>query len=138
MNYWPAEVTNLSELHEPLFDLIDNAREDGRRVATTIYGARGFVIHHNTDMWGHAVADRRRALRHLADGRRVAELHLWDRYDFTRNRDFLRTRAYPVMKEAAEFLLDYMVEDAQGHLVPGPSHVARKRVPCCQTAPKAR
>jgi len=55
MNYWPAEVTNLPELHEPLFDLIENSREDGRRVARQIYGARGFVFHHNTDGWGHAV-----------------------------------------------------------------------------------
>ena len=55
MNYWPAEVCNLSELHEPLFDLIDNAREDGRRVAKNLYGAGGFVMHHNTDLWGHAV-----------------------------------------------------------------------------------
>ncbi len=55
MNYWPAEVTNLSELHEPLFDLIDWARPDGRRIAKAIYGARGFVLHHNTDIWGDAV-----------------------------------------------------------------------------------
>ncbi len=55
MNYWPAEVTNLSELHEPLFDLIDLARPDGRRIAKAIYGAHGFVIHHNTDIWGDAV-----------------------------------------------------------------------------------
>jgi alpha-L-fucosidase 2 len=51
MNYWPAETCNLSELTEPLFDLIDAAREDGRRVARFYYGAGGFVLHHNTDLW---------------------------------------------------------------------------------------
>ena len=55
MNYWPAETCNLSELHEPLFDLIETAREDGRRVAKFYYGAGGFVLHHNTDLWGDAV-----------------------------------------------------------------------------------
>lgn len=55
MNYWPVETCNLSELHLPLFDLIDKAKPDGRRIAKELYGARGFVLHHNTDGWGHAV-----------------------------------------------------------------------------------
>jgi alpha-L-fucosidase 2 len=122
MNYWPAEVTNLSELHEPLFDLIDTAREDGRRVAKTMYGARGFVVHHNTDLWGHAVPIDQVRSGIWPMGGAWLTLHLWDRYDFTRDREFLRTRAYPVMKEAAEFLLDYMVEDRQGRLLIGPSN----------------
>jgi alpha-L-fucosidase 2 len=122
MNYWPAEVTNLSELHEPLFDLIDTAREDGRRVAKTMYGARGFVIHHNTDLWGHAVPIDQVRSGIWPMGGAWLTLHLWDRFDYTRDREFLRTRAYPVMKEAAEFLLDYMVEDRQGRLLIGPSN----------------
>jgi len=122
MNYWPAEVTNLSELHEPLFDLIDTAREDGRRVAKTMYGARGFVVHHNTDLWGHAVPIDQVRSGLWPMGGAWLTLHLWDHYDFTRDREFLRTRAYPVMKEAAEFLLDYMVEDRQGRLLIGPSN----------------
>jgi alpha-L-fucosidase 2 len=121
MNYWPAEVANLSELHEPLFDLVDRSREDGRRVAQAIYGARGFVIHHNTDMWGHAspIDSVRSGLWPM--GGAWLSLHFWDHYDFTRDTGFLRSRAYPVLKEAAEFLLDYMVPDANGHLVTGPS-----------------
>jgi alpha-L-fucosidase 2 len=121
MNYWPAEPTNLSELHEPLFDLVENAREDGRRVARQIYGARGFVIHHNTDMWGHAspIDGVRSGLWPM--GGAWLTLHYWDRYDFTRDAAFLRQRAYPILKEAAEFLLDYMVVDAHGRLVTGPS-----------------
>jgi alpha-L-fucosidase 2 len=121
MNYWPAEVLNLSELHEPLFDLIERAREDGRRVARNLYGARGFVIHHNTDGWGHAVPIDGVGSGIWPMGGAWLSLHLWDRYDYTRDRAFLARRGYPVMKEAAEFLLDYLVEDRQGHLVTGPS-----------------
>jgi alpha-L-fucosidase 2 len=121
MNYWPAEVTNLSEMHVPLFDLVDRAREDGRNVARTMYGARGFVIHHNTDAWGHASPiDGVRSGIWPFGGAWLA-LHFWDHYDFTRDREFLRSRGYPVLKEATEFLLDYMVEDANGQLMSGPS-----------------
>jgi len=121
MNYWPAEVTNLSEMHEPLFDLVDRAREDGRHVAKALYGARGFVLHHNTDGWGHAVPiDQARSGLWPMGGAWLA-LDFWDHYDFTRDRRFLAERAYPVLKEAAEFLLDYMVDDGHGHLVTGPS-----------------
>jgi alpha-L-fucosidase 2 len=121
MNYWPAEVTNLSELHEPLFDLIDLARPDGRRIAKAIYGARGFVLHHNTDIWGDAVPIDGVGSGIWAVGGAWLSLHEWDHYDFTRDRQFLASRGYPVMKEAAEFLLDYLVDDGKGHLVTGPS-----------------
>jgi alpha-L-fucosidase 2 len=121
MNYWPAETTNLSELHGPLFDLVDNARADGRRVAKVMYGAGGFVLHHNTDMWGHAVPIDGVRSGLWPMGGAWLSLHFWDHFDFTRDVAFLRTRAYPVMKEAAQFLLDYMVDDGHGHLVTGPS-----------------
>ena len=112
MNYWPAEVTSLPEMHQPLFDLVDKAREDGRRVARGMYGARGFVIHHNTDAWGHASPiDGVRSGIWPFGGAWLA-LHFWDHYDFSRDREFLRARAYPVLKEATEFLLDFMIEDA--------------------------
>ncbi|MGE0886701.1 MAG: glycoside hydrolase N-terminal domain-containing protein [Blastocatellales bacterium] len=121
MNYWPAELTNLSELHEPLFDLIENSREDGRRVARQIYGARGFVFHHNTDGWGHAVPIDGVGSGIWPMGAAWLCLHLWDHYDFTRDRRFLAGRAYPLMKEAAEFLIDYLIDDGKGHLITGPS-----------------
>jgi alpha-L-fucosidase 2 len=121
MNYWPAEVTNLSELHEPLFDLLDRARPDGRRVAKAMYGAGGFVIHHNTDLWGHAVPIDGSRYGIWPMGGAWLSLHLWDHYDFTRDRAFLASRGYPIMKEAAEFFLDYLVDDGQGHLITGPS-----------------
>src|SRR6185503_10247702 len=121
MNYWPAEVTSLSELHGSLFDLVDNSRQDGRHVAKTMYGARGFVMHHNTDAWGHAgpIDGVRSGIWPM--GGAWLSLHFWDHYDFTRDREFLRTRGYPVLKEATEFLLDYMVPDRDGKLVTGPS-----------------
>lgn len=121
MNYWPAEVTNLSELHEPLLDLLESARDDGRRVARELYGARGFVIHHNTDLWGHAVPIDGVRSGLWPTGGAWLSLHLWEHYDFTRDRQFLARRAYPVMKEAAEFLLDYLVDDGRGQLLSGPS-----------------
>jgi len=121
MNYWPAEVCNLSELHEPLFDLIENARADGRNVAKNLYGARGFVLHHNTDAWGHAVPIDGVGSGIWPMGAAWLSLHYWDHYDFTRDHAFLATRAYPVMKEAAEFLLDYLIDDGKGHLITGPS-----------------
>lgn len=121
MNYWPAEVTNLSEMHQPLFDLVDMAREDGRRVAQALYHARGFVLHHNTDIWGDAVPIDGVGSGLWPMGGAWLSLHFWDHYDFTRDREFLAKRAYPVMKEAAGFLLDYLVDDGQGHLVTGPS-----------------
>jgi alpha-L-fucosidase 2 len=121
MNYWPAEVTNLSELHEPLFDLVENARADGRRVARALYGARGFVIHHNTDLWGHAIPIDSARSGLWPMGAAWLALHFWDHYDFRRDKAFLSARAYSVMKGAAKFLLDAMVEDGQGHLVTSPS-----------------
>ena len=121
MNYWPAEVTNLSELHEPLFDLIDRGKEDGRRVARSLYGAGGFVMHHNTDLWGDAVPIDQAGSGMWPMGAAWLSLHLWEHYDYTRDLAFLRNRAYPTMKEAAEFLLDYMTVDAKGRLITGPS-----------------
>jgi alpha-L-fucosidase 2 len=121
MNYWPAEVTNLSELHAPLFDLIDNAREAGRLVAKRLYGAGGFMIHHNTDLWGDAVPIDGVHAGLWPMGGAWLSLHLWDHYEYTRDRQFLARRGYPVMKEAAEFFLDYMVDDGHGHLITGPS-----------------
>jgi alpha-L-fucosidase 2 len=120
MNYWPAEMCNLSELHEPLFDLIESTREPGRETAKRYYNARGFVVHHNTDLWGDAVPIDGVPSGIWPMGAAWLSLHYWDHYDYTRDRKFL-DRAYPVMKELAEFLIDYLVDDGKGHLVTGPS-----------------
>jgi alpha-L-fucosidase 2 len=121
MNYWPVETTNLSELHEPLFDLIDSAKENGRQVAKFYYGAGGFVFHHNTDIWGDAVPIDGAHWGMWPMGAAWLSLHLAEHYDFTRDRKFLADRAYPVMKEATQFFLDYLTSDGKGHLVTGPS-----------------
>jgi len=121
MNYWPAEPTNLSELTGPLFDLIDNARPAGRELAQFYYKARGFVIHHNTDLWGDAVPIDGVPSGIWPFGGAWLSLHYWDHYDFTRDKAFLAEHAYPAMKEAAEFLLDTLIPDGKGHLLSGPS-----------------
>ena len=121
MNYWPAEAANLSEMTAALFDHVDRARDDGRHVAKGVYGAGGFVMHHNTDGWGHAgpIDGVKSGLWPM--GGAWLSLHFWDHYDYTRDHEFLRARAYPVLKEAAQFLLDYLVDDGTGHLITGPS-----------------
>jgi alpha-L-fucosidase 2 len=121
MNYWPAEVANLAECHEPLFDLVEELREAGRRTARANYGARGFVAHHNTDLWRVAtpVDGARWGLWPM--GGAWLSTHLFEHHAFGGDVAFLR-RAYPVLKEASEFLLDFLVEDEQGRLVTNPSH----------------
>jgi alpha-L-fucosidase 2 len=121
MNYWPAEVANLAECHRPLFDLIESLRESGRRTAREHYRCGGFVAHHNTDLWRVTtpVDGARWGLWPM--GAAWLCLHLWDHYEFGGDRNFLR-RYYPTMKEAAQFLLDFMTEDRQGRLVTSPSH----------------
>jgi alpha-L-fucosidase 2 len=121
MNYWPAEVTNLAECHEPLFDMVEELREPGRRTARAHYGARGFVAHHNTDLWRVAtpVDGARWGLWPM--GAAWLSTHLFEHYAFGGDTVFLG-KAYPVLKEASEFLLDFLVEDEQGRLVTNPSH----------------
>ena len=121
MNYWPAESCNLSELTDPLFSLIENGRENGRQVAKFYYNAGGFVMHHNTDLWGDAVPIDGATWGVWPMGAAWLSLHLAEHYDFTRDRQFLADRGYPLMKEAAQFFLDYLIPDGKGHLVTGPS-----------------
>ncbi|MFS0838002.1 glycosyl hydrolase family 95 catalytic domain-containing protein [Paenibacillus sp. 1P03SA] len=122
MNYWPAEVCNLSECHEPLFDFIDRLVENGRETARSLYGCRGFVVHHNSNLWAESGINGMlpRAAVWPMGGVWLA-LHLWEHYRFGGDEDFLARRAYPVMIEAARFLLDFMTEDGQGGLLTGPS-----------------
>ncbi len=122
MNYWPAEVTNLAELHQPLFDYLESLREPGRKTARVHYGARGFVAHHITDVWGFTTPGDRPRSGLWPTGAAWLTQHLWEHYLFGLDRAFL-AKAYPVMKEAAEFFLDYLVEDPRspGRLVSGPS-----------------
>ncbi|MWV42121.1 glycoside hydrolase family 95 protein [Paenibacillus sp. HJL G12] len=121
MNYWHAEAANLSECHEPLFEHIERMREPGRRTAREMYGCRGFVAHHNTDVWGDtAPQDLYIPASYWPMGTAWLCLHLWEHYSFGRDLDFL-SRAYPILKEAAEFFVDFLVELPDGRLVTVPS-----------------
>jgi alpha-L-fucosidase 2 len=107
MNYWPAEITNLSECHQPLFDLISDLAEAGAKTAKTYYNAGGWVAHHNTDLWrGTAPVDAARYGMWPVGGTWLC-LHIWEHYQFTGDVDFLK-KYYPIMKGAAQFLMDIM------------------------------
>lgn len=121
MNYWPAEVCNLSECHEPLFDLLERMREPGRKSASVMYGCRGFMAHHNTDIWADtAPQDVCISSTYWVMGAAWLSLHLWEHYCYTMDIEFLREK-YPVMKEAAQFLMDFMIPDDQGMLITNPT-----------------
>jgi alpha-L-fucosidase 2 len=120
MNYWPAEVTNLAETHGPLFAFLDSLRAPGRTTARIHYGARGFVAHHITDVWGFTSPGDLPRSGLWPTGAAWLTQHLWEHFLFGRDRAFLE-KSYPVMKESAEFFLDYLTEDARGRLVSGPS-----------------
>ncbi len=121
MNYWPAEVCALPECHAPLFDLVEQLRPSGRRTAREHYGCGGFVAHHNTDLWRATTPVDGATWGMWPTGAAWLCLHLWEHWLFTRDRDFLAARAYPAMREAAEFFVDFLVEDPEGYLVTCPS-----------------
>ena len=118
MNYWPAELANLSECHEPLFQLIVECAANGAISARQSYGLPGWVAHHNTTIWRNTDpvdGDAQASFWNLSGGWLCQ--HLWERYRFTGDVAFLRDRAYPLMRGAAGFLLNWLVEDAEGCLL---------------------
>ncbi len=126
MNYWPAEVTNLSEMHLPLFDLIKNLSVTGKRTAKEFYNTNGWVAHHNTDIWAASnpvgnKGDGDPKWANWPQGGNWLCQHLWEHYAFTQDKNFLRQTAYPLMKGAAQFAMDFLVEDKNGYLVMAPS-----------------
>src|ERR1041385_4809004 len=121
MNYWPAETTNLSECHEPLLRMVSELVENGARTARVQYGARGWVCHHNTDLWRQTAPIDGPLWGFWPTGGAWLCTHLWQHYEFTGDKQFL-ARAYPVMKGAAEFFLDTLVpEPRHNWLVTCPS-----------------
>ena len=126
MNYWLAEVCNLAECHLPLFDYMDTLVEPGGKTAQIHYGARGWVVHHLSDIWGFTVpADGVWGIWPM--GSAWLCQHPFEHYLFSGDRDFLAKRAYPLMKGAARFILDFLVEapegtPVEGKLVTNPSH----------------
>ncbi|GLX68450.1 glycoside hydrolase family 95 protein [Paenibacillus glycanilyticus] len=126
MNYWPAEITNLSELHRPLFDLIEVLKETGSVTAQTHYDAGGFTSHHNVDIWGHSspVGNKSRNTAGYAFWPMSAGWlcqHLYEHYEYSLDNTFLQETAYPIMKKAAQFYIDLLVQDEDGYLMLSPS-----------------
>ncbi len=120
MNYWHVESCNLSECHEPLFELLARVRRNGRVAARRMYGCRGFVAHHNTDIHGDAAPqDIWYPGSYWTMGGAWLSTHLWMHYQYTLDREFLK-RAFPVMAEAALFFVDFLTEK-DGFLVTNPS-----------------
>ena len=107
MNYWPAEVTNLSQNAEPLFSLVKDLSETGAKTAKEMYGCRGWMAHHNTDIWRIAGPVDGAQWGMFPNGGAWLSTHLWQHYLYTGDKVFLR-QWYPVLKGAAEFYLDYM------------------------------
>ncbi|WP_188189860.1 glycoside hydrolase family 95 protein [Nonomuraea sp. SYSU D8015] len=121
MNYWPAETTNLAELARPLHDYVDGLREPGRVTARQMFGADGWVAHHASNIFGHTGAWDHPAYFFPESGAWLS-LQLYDHYRFTQDKRFLKRTAYPIMKEAAEFWLDFLQTDPRdGKLVAIPS-----------------
>lgn len=123
MNYWPAESLNLSPMHQPLFQMIEELSQTGKETAKEYYNAPGWVLHHNTDLWrGTAPINASNHGIWVSGGSWLSH-HLWEHYLFTQDKDFLRSKAYPVMKDAARFFNHYLVKDPKtGWLISGPSN----------------
>lgn len=126
MNYWPSEVCNLSELHQPMFDLIEHLSVTGAGTAKEFYGMHGWVVHHNSDIWAlsNPVGDKGKGDPKWANWSMGANWlcrDLWEHYLFTGNKKFLRDTAYPLMKGAAQFTFEWLTTDSSGYLVTAPS-----------------
>ncbi|MGP4040068.1 glycoside hydrolase family 95 protein [Gracilibacillus sp. D59] len=126
MNYWPVETTNLTECHEPLLKYIENLAQNGKETAKINYGVSGWVAHHNSDIWcsTNPVGD-------FGKGDPVWAMwpmggvwlcqHLWEHFSFIQNKEYLEQKAYPIMKEAALFCLDWLEKNEDGYYVTSPS-----------------
>ncbi len=122
MNYWPAEVTGLGDCHTPLFKLIESLQGPGAETAKTYYGAKGWVAHVITNVWGFTAPGEQAGWGATATGTPWLCDHLWEHYDYNRDKKFLQW-AYPIMKGSAEFFLDMLITDPKnGWLVTAPSN----------------
>jgi alpha-L-fucosidase 2 len=123
MNYWPAEVLNLSACSEPFFSIVDDLAQTGKQTARAHYGAPGWVLHHNTDLWrGTAPVNASNHGIWVSGGAWLCH-QLWEHYLYTKDEGFLRKCAYPEMKGAAEFFVHFLVKDPKtGYLISTPSN----------------
>ncbi|WP_256012342.1 glycoside hydrolase family 95 protein [Desertivirga xinjiangensis] len=123
MNYWPAELLNLSPLHEPFFKMVEELSQEGRKTARAHYNASGWVLHHNTDAWRGTAPINASNHGIWVGGAGWVSLHLWEHFLFTQDKEFLKSRAYPIMKEASRFYADVLVLDPKtGRLISTPSN----------------
>jgi alpha-L-fucosidase 2 len=126
MNYWPAETTNLAECHQPLLRFIGDLAKTGAVTARHFYGAGGWCVHHNSDIWAlsNPVGDFGQGDPRWANWPMAGvwmSQHLWERYAFGGDAAWLRDSGYPLMKGAAQFAMDWLVEGPDGFLVTAPS-----------------
>jgi len=122
-NYWPAELTNLSECHIPLFNALEEFAIAGEVTAKEHYNARGWVLHHNGDLWRRTAPTNRSNHGIWPTGGAWLTEHLWEHYLYTGDEKFLRDSGYPIMKKSAEFFVDFLIEDPEGRgLISGPSN----------------
>jgi len=122
MNYWPAEVTNLKEMHEPLIQLVKDLSETGQETARKMYGAKGWVTHHNTDIWRSTGVIDGIFWGMWPMGGAWLTRHLWDKYAYGGDEEYLE-RVYPILKSSAEFYADFLIRDPRtGWLVVSPSN----------------
>lgn len=122
MNYWLAEMCNLSELHTPLLNHIKNIAVTGKETAKNFYNARGWVAHHNSDVWAlsNPVSGEPMWANWTGGGNWLCQ-HLWEHYAYTGDKKYLAETAYPLMKDAAIFCSDWLIEDGKGYLVTAPA-----------------
>lgn len=122
MLYWPAEVTNLNECHEPLFDYMQTLVEPGRISAKEFFNTRGWIVNTMNNPFGYTSPGWNFPWGFYPGGAGWLCRHLWEHYEFTKDKQFLEKTAYPMMKEAALFWIDYLLEDENGYLVSSPSY----------------
>jgi len=125
-NYWPAEICNLSEMDQPLLSFIGNLAKTGEFTAKTFYGCNGWSLAHNSDIWAmtnpvgeFGQGDPSWACWNM--GGAWISTHLWEHYQFTKDEGYLKNYAYPLLKGAAQFCLDWLIEDKEGKLITSPS-----------------
>lgn len=114
MNYWPSEITNMTEMNEPLVQMIRELSETGKKTAQDMYGARGWVLHHNTDVWRINGPIDGATWGMWPMGGAWLSQHLFEKYAYNGDKEYLKS-VYPVIKEAALFFLDYLVEEPVNH-----------------------
>lgn len=122
MIYWPAEVANLSECHQPLVDYIDKLREPGRVTAREYFNARGWSVHTMNNAYGYTAPGWSFNWGYAPNSAAWLCRHLWEHFNYTQDKQFLCQRAWPILREVGEFWLDYLTEDTDGTLVSSPSY----------------